>query len=619
MWTMREFGSQPARLFHVQTARAATCVLATLFVIGGPWSVPYPASAGTVTHTYDVMDRLVTRADATGAVERFAYDGIGNLVRYTDRKGQSHTFAYDALNRLVEVTYGDGSTARFTYDAVGRLTEAADSIGGTIQNRYDQLGRLIAQTTGAGTVEYTYDQVGRRTSMTVPGQTLVAYTYNARSRLTQVSQGAQIVGLDYDAAGRRSRLRLPHDVSTEYQYDAAGRLTAMIFRNAAGIIGDLTYGYDSAGNRIVAGGSFARTGLPLAAFTGVYDAANRQLIFGDRQLAYDANGSVTSITESSGTTTFTWDARNRLVAMAGPRLTASFVYDVFGRRIRKTINGTTTQYVYDGFTVVQEIRDGVTANYLAGQVVDEPWIRNGNELYLADGLGSVIALIDPAGTVATRYIYGPFGTTSQELGASTNPQQYTARENDGTGLYYYRTRYYHPALKRFISEDPIGFVGGDPNFYAYVTNNPLRFTDPLGLINFLAGAGGSLVGATGAEGSAGFFFNPGGGTQQTDAGVFGSLGIGTGVNVGGDVFAGFVLGGTDAVGGTTINVNVTTGPLSFAFLFDPATAQFRGLTAGFGPSALPLQGSTTVSFTGTYSFRDFVKLLRKPQGSKSAR
>ena len=399
MRTTHELGSRCTRLFHVQTGKAATCALVTLLAVGGLWSVPYPASAGTVTHTYDVMDRLVSRADATGAVERFAYDGMGNLVRYTDRKGQAHTFTYDALNRLVEVTYADGSTARFTYDAVGRLTEAADSVGGTVQNRYDPLGRVVAQTTGAGTVEYTYDQAGRRTSMTVPGQTPATYTYDAGSRFTQVSQGAHIVSLEYDAAGRRSRLRLPHDVSTEYQYDAAGRLTGMTFRNAGGIIGDLTYGYDSGGNRIVAGGSFARTGLPLAAFTGVYDAANRQLIFGDRQLTYDANGSVTSITEPSGTTILTWDARNRLVAMTRPGLTASFVYDVFGRRIKKTVNGSTTQYVYDGFTLVQEIRDGVTLNYLTGLILDEPWIRNGTELYLADGLGSVIALVDSSGAV----------------------------------------------------------------------------------------------------------------------------------------------------------------------------------------------------------------------------
>src|ERR1700730_6884450 len=42
-------------------------------------------------------------------------------------------------------------------------------------------------------------------------------------------------------------------------------------------------------------------------------------------------------------------------------------------------------------------------------------------------------------------------------------------------------RYYNPALGRFISEDPIGFAGGQANLYAYVGNDPVDFTDPFGL------------------------------------------------------------------------------------------------------------------------------------------
>src|SRR5207249_5876700 len=42
-------------------------------------------------------------------------------------------------------------------------------------------------------------------------------------------------------------------------------------------------------------------------------------------------------------------------------------------------------------------------------------------------------------------------------------------------------RYYHPALQRFISEDPVGFGGGDTNLYAFVSNSPTAGRDPLGL------------------------------------------------------------------------------------------------------------------------------------------
>jgi uncharacterized protein RhaS with RHS repeats len=65
----------------------------------------------------------------------------------------------------------------------------------------------------------------------------------------------------------------------------------------------------------------------------------------------------------------------------------------------------------------------------------------------------------------------------------------------------YRARYYHPEQGRFVSEDPIGFVGGDINVYSYVRNNPLSSSDPLGLTpGVVAGAalGGSIAGPPGA-------------------------------------------------------------------------------------------------------------------------
>ena len=65
--------------------------------------------------------------------------------------------------------------------------------------------------------------------------------------------------------------------------------------------------------------------------------------------------------------------------------------------------------------------------------------------------------------------------------ASTNPFQYTGRENDATGLYNYRARYYSPSLRRFISEDPLKILGEGVNLYSYVGSNPINFVDRLGL------------------------------------------------------------------------------------------------------------------------------------------
>jgi RHS repeat-associated protein len=63
------------------------------------------------------------------------------------------------------------------------------------------------------------------------------------------------------------------------------------------------------------------------------------------------------------------------------------------------------------------------------------------------------------------------------VGSNADPYQFTGRENDGTGLYFNRARYYSQTFQRFIAADPIGFVCGDANLYAYASNDPTNLTD----------------------------------------------------------------------------------------------------------------------------------------------
>lgn len=99
--------------------------------------------------------------------------------------------------------------------------------------------------------------------------------------------------------------------------------------------------------------------------------------------------------------------------------------------------------------------------------------------FLQDHLGSTVGLTDSSGTITSSAGYDSFGNPTGNL---TTRYQYTGREYDPlTGLHYYRARWYDSNLGRFISEDPIGFGGGDINWYGYVRNSPLRFIDPLGL------------------------------------------------------------------------------------------------------------------------------------------
>jgi RHS repeat-associated protein len=308
----------------------------------------------------------------------------------------------------------------------------------------------------------------------------VNYTYDNANRLTQVTQGTSTVSLTYDAANRRASLTLPNGVAMSYSYDSASQLTGLSYTLGSSTLGNLAYSYDLAGRRAQVGGSFARTGLPLAVTTTAYNANNQLTQWGTANLFYDLNGNMTS----DGVNSFVWNARNQLASMNLGAV--SFQYDALGRRVGKTISGATTNYLYDDVNIVQELSGTPltpSANLLTGLSVDERFIRTdaaGARNFLIDVLGSTLGLTDSSGTLQTQYTYEPFGNTAVSGSASGNPYQYTGRENDGTGLYFYRARYYSSAFQRFASEDPVGFNGG-LNLYAYVADSPVSFVDPYGL------------------------------------------------------------------------------------------------------------------------------------------
>jgi len=94
----------------------------------------------------------------------------------------------------------------------------------------------------------------------------------------------------------------------------------------------------------------------------------------------------------------------------------------------------------------------------------------------------VTSLSNGAGGINNTYTYDTFGNSSGSTGGLSNPFQYTGREFDSeTRIYLYRARYYDSSTGRFLSEDPIAFVGGT-NFYAYVNDAPTRLIDPSGLL-----------------------------------------------------------------------------------------------------------------------------------------
>jgi RHS repeat-associated protein len=186
-----------------------------------------------------------------------------------------------------------------------------------------------------------------------------------------------------------------------------------------------------------------------------------------------------------------------LFLVRNPVSPAAETVDPFGNRTSKKVNGTLTTFLLDGESVVSEVTGTTTVNTLQSPVIDQPLARNGR-FFAANELGSTTMLTDAAGGVVQSYDYSPFGETSQSTGEA-NPFQYAGRENDGTGLYYNRHRYYVPEWGRFMSEDPLGFAAG-LNRYVYADNNPLGASDPSGLdwlnnvANLAAGWGDRLTG-----------------------------------------------------------------------------------------------------------------------------
>lgn len=447
------------------------------------------ARNSTTTYTYDNMDQLTSRKNPLLQTQTYQYDPGGNITKYTDRRGKVTTYTYDALDRLTFAGYGTVVTSQTTtyessytntYDAGNRLTKAAETNGGIATLTYDGLDRVLSETNPQGTIGYTYDTAGRRTGMTVAGQPAASYTYDDVNRITGVTQGTNSVALSYDTSGRRANLTLPNGVVVEYGYSRGSQLTSLKYKKGTQLLGDLTYEYDAAGRRTKVGGSYSRIGLPQPLTSATYNAANQLTQRSGTNLTYDANGNLTS----DGTNTYTWNARNKLVSISGG-VSATFAYDAFGRRTGKTIGGQTTEYLYDGLNAVQEKTGGAASATMLVGGVDEVFSRTtsaGTQSLIGDGLGTTLALLDAAGAEQTRYTYDPFGAVTQTGAANNNPSKFTGREDDGTGLYYYRARYYSPQQQRFISGDPIGFAGGGPNLYAYVGNSPGNYTDPSGLI-----------------------------------------------------------------------------------------------------------------------------------------
>lgn len=471
------------------------------------------ANGGNTSYSYDSYGRLITKTSPDGVRQTYAYRTDNLLSSTTDRKSQTTSYSYDAAKRLTQENAA-GLITSYTYSARNQLTSTTNQ-SGTVSAVYNSAGRLTQETNNGKTIQYTYNAEGERLSLTALGST-TSYAYDNRGLLNSITSPSGLFAFTHDLMGRTTSLTHPNNDAISYQYNAASQLTGISSagivnttygyeRDAAGRITRLTgdgsdwfYQYDAAGRLVRADhgqDNFAYTYDPLGNILNngrTHDIANRLLQDNDYTFTYDLNGNLTKKQHkvTGARTVYTWNSRNQLITAdlypdtvaITPNKTLAYTYDSFGRRVSKSEDGLQERYVYDDKDQIF-VFDGngnlkATNTFTAG--IDKLMASFTNETtYYYQNHQNSVMLIADAGSQVTQYSYDPFGLTGVQ-GETANKFRFTAREQDTVDLYHYRNRYYDPKIKRFMSEDPLGIRKG-MNLYSYVQNDPINWTDPLGL------------------------------------------------------------------------------------------------------------------------------------------
>lgn len=450
----------------------------------------------TTTRTLDGHDRIITITYADSTTESFTYDACGNITGFTNRAGASTSYTYDALNRLVGKSPSGQSAVTYEYDLVGRIKKSATTVvsgnpaTGNFTYTYDNAGRMKTEVSPDGkTVSYDLDANGNVTKITYPDGYYVSREYDEMNRLTKVKlNGSSSAALtfDYDALSRRTKITYGNGVVTNYAYhwDDTVDTIQHVF---SGSSVTFDYGYNAgmeATSLSVSDSNYMWH--PSAGGTVTYATAgnaNTYPTVGGVSYSYNSNGALTS----DGTWTYTYDTEQHLISGTNGSTTVSFVYDGQHRQIQKTVGSTKTRYIYSGWQRIADYNgaSGALQNrFVYGVGLDEPLIivsSGGTVTYLHhDKMGTLVATSGSAGTVSNKNKIGPFGEVGS-LAGTCNFGFTGQRYDSELSLYYFKRRYYSPKLGRFLQADPLGFTDSSLHLYTYANNNPLRYTDPMGL------------------------------------------------------------------------------------------------------------------------------------------
>jgi RHS repeat-associated protein len=467
--------------------------------------------AGQQSYTYGNDHELTSITHSDGRSIGFTYSSTGQLTTQT-LANATLTYGYDSGGALTSINRSDsvkvamthdgslwtGSTwsgaisgsVKADYDANFWLKTLTVNNASSVTFSYDNDGLLIGASSTAGAMTVARDTNTGMVTGTTLGNVTTANEYNGFAELnvltTNVS-GTYLFGqaLERDSLGRITSVTeqlgtTAHD--TGYTYDNVGRLSSATRDGVT-----TKYGYDSNGNRTT-----VQTGTD-AAVTATYDAQDRIVAYGTQQYSFTPHGDLLSRTDGTKTLGLTYDELGNLMSVSlvdgSTTHKIDYVVDGFGRRVARRVDGVFDRaWLYrDGLRPVSEVdAAGVFTHYVYAESqsgAPDFLIRSG-VLYriVKDHLGSVRMVVNATtGAVAQSIEYDAFGRVLSETGAGFQAFGFAGGLYDAdTKLVRFGARDYDPGMGRWTNKDPIGFAGGDTDFYAYVGNDPVNLTDPDG-------------------------------------------------------------------------------------------------------------------------------------------
>jgi RHS repeat-associated protein len=470
------------------------------------WCIKTTNGAGeTISIGRDPLGRIVSQALPNGDLASYAYDKLGNLSEAINSECDIR-LERDIVGRLVREIQGD-HWVNYSHDKLGEVTRMETDLGLQVDYELAPNGFWKGLHTSDGHVmQFSRDAVGREVERQLPGGLKLDMHYDPLGRLVEQRLARRgsgsfdasgwtqptirtLVHRSYalDASGLVQEIDDQYSGKTRYAYDPGERLLQVMKERGL----DERFEHDVAGNLTRAVTEW-KDRVEDEVF--VYGAGNRLLNKGAIRYEYDAQGRLVCKAEGADTANpknwrYEWDALDQLRSVIrSDGEVWRYGYDALGRRVRKNGPDDEVRFVWYGNVPVHELsgngEDCRSWLFEQHSFIPLAQLKKGS-IYsvITDHLGTPQEMVDSFGQIVWRLRSKAYGEKVFEgMGDISCPFRFQGQYFDcESGLHYNRFRYFDPDIGRFISQDPIGLVGGN-NLYQYASN-PIEWIDPLGLVN----------------------------------------------------------------------------------------------------------------------------------------